>query len=60
MNQITQQHILSAIKEIDKEGIPANRQSSGYDLSHGGKFYPPKLVLSIANRFATGRELTAG
>ena len=57
MNEITKEHILFAIEEIDQNGIPANRHSSTYDLIFDNKFYPPKLVISIANRFATGTEL---
>ncbi|MEQ3691042.1 MAG: hypothetical protein ABNG98_05950, partial [Flavobacterium sp.] len=57
MNQITKEHILQAIQEIDKEGIRNGRHSSTYDLVFNDKSYPPKLVISIANRFATGVEL---
>jgi hypothetical protein len=57
MNKIDKENILSAIKEIDTNGVPAGRQSSTYDLIHNGKPYPPKFVISIANRFATGEEL---
>jgi 5-methylcytosine-specific restriction protein B len=57
MNQITKEHILQAIQEIDKEGSRPGRHSSTYDLSYNDKLYPPKLVISIANRFATGIEL---
>jgi Cdc6-like AAA superfamily ATPase len=56
MNTITKENILSAIDEIKKNGV-SNRQSSTYDLIHEDKSYPPKLVVSIANRFATGKEL---
>lgn len=57
MNQIKEEHILSAIKEINEQGIRAGRNSSTYDLIYEGNPYPPKLVISIANRFATGEEL---
>ncbi|OCB74002.1 WYL domain-containing protein [Flavobacterium crassostreae] len=57
MNEIKKEDILSAIQEIDREGIRSGRHSSTYDLIHEGKHYPPKLVISIANRFATGGEL---
>ena len=57
MDQIKEEHILSAIKEIDEQGIRAGRHSSTYDLIYDGKTYPPKLVISIANRYATGEEL---
>lgn len=57
MNTITKENILQAIKEIDEKGIRSGRHSSTYDLVHEGKLYPPKLVISIANRYATGEEL---
>jgi hypothetical protein len=57
MNEIKKEHILAAVKEIETEGIRSGRHSSTYDLIHEGKPYPPKLVISIANRFATGTEL---
>jgi Domain of unknown function (DUF3883) len=56
-NQIHKQHVLSAIEEIDREGIRIGRQSTTYDLIYQGKRYPPKLVMSIAARYATGVEL---
>ena len=39
---INKDHILSAIKEIDKEGVRKGRHSSTYDLIYEGKPYPPK------------------
>jgi len=54
---ITKEHIEKAIEEIDKEGIRNRRHSSTYDLIYNEKRYPPKLVISIANKFANGHEL---
>lgn len=54
---ISKEHLKKALKEIDKDGIRKGRHSSTYDLIHNGKSYPPKLVLSIANRYANGTEL---
>jgi 5-methylcytosine-specific restriction protein B len=54
---ITKEHLLKAIEEIDKEGIRKGRQSSTYDLIYKRKSYPPKLVLSLANKFPNGEEL---
>ena len=54
---ITKEHLEKAIKEIDNEGIRKGRHSSTYDLFHKNKAYPPKLVISIANRHANGIEL---
>ena len=54
---ITKKHIEQAISEIDKEGIRKGRHSSTYDLLYNEKKYPPKLVVSIANKYANGEEL---
>lgn len=56
-DNITKEHIEKAIQEIENIGIRKGRQSSKYDLVFNGKLYPPKLVLSIANRFANDIEL---
>ncbi len=52
-------HFLEAIREIDEQGIPASRASYRYDLILHGKPYPPKYVISIATRIATGSEWTS-
>jgi hypothetical protein len=54
---IHKEHILSAIQEIDKHGVPKERHSTSYDLIYNSKSYPPKYILSLAARYATGREL---
>ena len=56
-NKVTNQHILSALEEIDRNGVPSNRKSTKYNLYHNNKPYPPKYVLSIATKFAVGKEL---
>src|SRR5579871_5611614 len=56
-NLITRENVLAAIAEIDRDGVRSGRQSSTYDLLHGGRKYPPKYVLSLAARYATGKEL---
>jgi hypothetical protein len=38
-------------KKIDREGIRSGRNMLTYDLIHEENPYPPKLVISIANRF---------
>ncbi|MFH6770265.1 AAA family ATPase [Gaetbulibacter aquiaggeris] len=57
MDQIKKEHILKALNEIDENGIRKGRHSSTYDILYEGKTYPPKLVISIANRYANGTEL---
>jgi 5-methylcytosine-specific restriction protein B len=57
---ITETHVLSALAEIDSQGVPADAQSTGYDLIYGGKSYPPKLVVSLAVKALTGEPLDPG
>ena len=54
---ITREHIIQAIQEINSIKIPINRESGNYDLFFEGKRYPPKYVISIANKYANGQEL---
>jgi 5-methylcytosine-specific restriction enzyme A len=54
---LNQKDIFKAIKEIDEKGVPLNRHSTGWDVLYDGKHYPPKYLISIANKFANGKEL---
>lgn len=56
-SNIEREHIIKAIREIDSNGIPPGRESRKFCLIFEGKQYPPKYVLSLANRFATDEEL---
>ncbi|HAP69434.1 MAG TPA: hypothetical protein DCR04_06870 [Flavobacteriales bacterium] len=56
-DNITKEHLEKAIKEIDQKGVRKGRHLSTYDLDYNGKLYPPKLVISIANRYANEVEL---
>ena len=59
-NNIIKEHLLSAINEINNyPEIRTGRQSSTYDLIYNDIAYPPKLVVSIANKFANGEVLDA-
>ena len=51
------EHVRMALADIDRDGVPASAQSTGYDLVVAGRRYPPKLVFSIAAKHATGQEL---
>jgi 5-methylcytosine-specific restriction enzyme B len=53
---IQRDHVLKALQEIDRDGIPPDARSTTYDLIEGEHRYPPKLVLSIASKHATGEE----
>ncbi|MHC4143592.1 MAG: AAA family ATPase [Planctomycetota bacterium] len=54
---VKRDHVLSALEEIDKDGIPSDAASSTYDLIYRSERYPPKYVLSLAVAQATGEEL---
>ena len=56
-SNIEREHIIKAIREIDLNGIPLGRESKKFCLIFKGKQYPPKYVLSLANRFANDEEL---
>ena len=56
-SNIQKSHLKKAIEEIRTKGVRKGRHSSTYDVFYKGNRYPPKLVVSIANRFANGKEL---
>jgi len=59
-DQIRAEHVRAAIAEIDRVGVPPLRQSVRYHLVYQARRYPPKYVVSLAARHATGRELPSG
>ena len=55
---ITKDHLLSAINDIRKDPeIRKGRASSTYDVVFENECYPPKLIISLANKHANGKEL---
>jgi len=44
-------HFKKAAEEIDRDGVPKRRASSKYDLLLDGNYYPPKYMISIANKY---------
>jgi hypothetical protein len=54
---IGKDHIFSAVRDIDRDGIPPSKDSKKFKLFFEGKEYPPKYVISIANKYANGKEL---
>lgn len=54
---ITREHILTAIKEIEKYGVEPKREALKYHLLYNGRTFPPKFVVSKANKYANGSEL---
>ncbi len=59
-SNIGRKHILEALGEIDSKGIPPMRKSKEFHLLFRGKHYPPKYTLSLANKYANGKELSPG
>ncbi|HAF07117.1 MAG: hypothetical protein XD76_0863 [candidate division TA06 bacterium 32_111] len=54
---IKKEHIIKAIEEIKKIGLPSRRNSKKFWLKYKGKLYPPKHIISLANKYANGKEL---
>jgi len=59
-SNIARDHILKAIREIDGQGAPRGRSSRKFLLVFKGKEYPPKYVISLANKYANGEMLDSG
>jgi len=56
-DNIKSEHILRAIEEVEESGVPAERDSEKYDLTYNKKTYPPKYIISLANKYANNNEL---
>lgn len=54
---INREHIINAIEETKRYGIPRDRISRKYLLAYAGEFYPPKHIISLANKYAIGNVL---
>lgn len=54
---IRREHITKAIDEVERFGLPQGRKSRKFCLEYDGKHYPPKYIISLANKYASGEEL---
>jgi len=54
---IGREHVIRAIEKIKKSGIPKGRRSRKFLLEFKGDLYPPKYIISLANKYANGVEL---
>ncbi|HEC61146.1 MAG TPA: hypothetical protein ENI27_02700 [bacterium] len=54
---IGKEHVIKAIDEIQRIGFPKNRSSIKYSLKHNGRYYPPKYVVCLANKYINGKML---
>ena len=57
LRNIKREHIIKAIEEIRKNGVPKGRNSRKFLLEFNGEYYPPKYVISLANKYANGEML---
>ncbi|WP_419176220.1 HNH endonuclease [Desulfosediminicola sp.] len=55
-HNLSDQHYMSAADQVDRRGVPKGRCSVHYDLLLEGKRYPPKYIISLAAKFASGDE----
>jgi len=54
---ITKEHILKAVEEVKRKGVPAKHSAKKFGLLVDDDAYPPKYVVSLANKYANGRCL---
>ncbi len=54
---IKREHIIKAIEEVKKVGILKGRSSKKFLLKYNDIYYPPKYIISLANKFVNGKEL---
>lgn len=54
---IKSEDIIKATEDVRKFGTPKFRTSKKYFLKFNGDNYPPKYIISLANKYANGKEL---
>jgi len=54
---IKREHILRSLEYMKNHGIPKGRKSKKFLLEHEGQHFPPKYTISLANKYANGKEL---
>ena len=55
--RVSRQSVDEALDQIDRDGVPPRRRSTGYCMVARDRHYPPKLVLGIATG---GKKLNGG
>lgn len=53
---LTRAHVLAAIEQIRRQGVPPHRDSTRYCLVLDGQHFPPKYVISLGCKQMTGFE----
>ena len=56
-DSIKKEHVLKALEEAESQGIPKGRQSHRNYVEYNAKRYPPKYIISLANKYAGGKLL---
>ena len=57
--QVQREHVEKALADLDAGVSPAGfRDSTTYDVIHQGRPYPPKQLIALALKHATGRVVT--
>ena len=57
--KLKKQDIIDALKFIDENGVPEHNTSFKYVLvAEGGKEYPPKYVVAVADHLANGTDIS--
>jgi len=57
--RIFRAHLLEAARIIGREGVPKLRKSTRYDVLVSGKKYPPKYLIAVASKLATGKMISS-
>lgn len=57
-NNINREHVLNALKKIDKEGYDRRYEGRKWFLRYKGKIYPCKYPIALANLYANGEVLS--
>lgn len=56
-----EEFIQKAVQYIDENGVPDQNKSTKYELvMENGEKYPPKYVIAVAAKLATGKEVQPG
>jgi len=56
---VQREHVEKALADLDAGVSPAGfRDSTTYDVIHQGRPYPPKQLIALALKHATGRLVT--
>ncbi len=56
--KFSEEYIQKAMQYIDKNGVPDQNKSTKYEIvTDDGKKYPPKYVIAIAAKLATGNDI---